>query len=197
MDLGDELEADTTGGPSPALRATSFGRTLHRSDFASVSRQVVDDAATRVFMLEALAVFTKVEVAFPLIQEALAARTGPPDLSALARRREVLPEAAMIDLAIGQRYQQLGLEILEKPASKEAAGGAARANAARSLSANFDYVGARLIQAGVCRVALSSAEKDVGYIPLLHIALCVWYGQHSYSPADASNGFLVKSSQVK
>ena len=102
----------------------------------------------------------------------------------------------MIDLAIGQRFQQLGHEILEKSASKEGGGGPGRASAARSLGANFDYVGARYIRSGMCRVALSAEERQVGYIPLLHIALFVWYQEHSYSPSDATSGFLAAAKKL-
>ena len=196
LDVAEELEADRLDDMAAALRGTSLGHTIPRPVYASLSRQVVDDATTRVFLLEALAVFTKLEVAYPLIQEALAAKTGAPSLDVLARRRESLPEAALIDLAVGQTYQKLAFDILSLSAAKEGAGGPKRASAARSLGSNFDYMGARCIRAGDCAVELSEAEKAVGYLPLLHIALCVWYAEHAYSPEDSVGGFLAAAKKL-
>jgi hypothetical protein len=93
------------------------------------------------------------------------------------------------EAASAQQIQILAYNILRDSAASEGGAGLGASDAAACLGPSFDYRASLDIEAGDFDLHLSAVETDLGYMPILHIALIYWRRCHRFT-GTSQHGFL-------
>jgi hypothetical protein len=133
---------------------------------------------------------SEVGAAFPLIRSAVRkAMTKGSAVAILAPADlEDFPTTALTEAATALSFQRAGYKVLSASAQAGAAHASIRGTrAVAQLGDAFDLFASRLIDDGRVIVALSPADVALGVLPLLPLALHLWFAFHAPSAAAPSS----------
>jgi hypothetical protein len=137
-----------------------------------------------VNVVEATAALSAHATAFPLISKALRrACTGAATEPAQLGDFDVL---VLSPALLAVRAQQHGLEMLRKGVRDSAAlAGGAGSSALRAFE-EFDYYASEAIVGGEVEVEVSPLDLALGVLPLMQLALHLWFDRHSFRASAES-----------
>ena len=161
---------------------------LLRSSAYDEQRHFVAAQQSTILRSGAQAYLSEVAAACPLIREAVRASAFQglvvPPKADLAD----FPTSALTEAATALGLQRAGLRLLSTSAQAGASHAGARGTrAVAQLGDGFDLYASRLIEDGMVRIALSPEDVALGVLPLLPLALHLWFRFHTPSAAAPSS----------
>ena len=149
----------------------------------------------------AQAYLSEVAAAFPLIRDAVRGSFRGPLLPLKFELGKAdladFPTSALTEAATSMGLQRAGLRLLSLSAQAGASHAGARGTrAVAQLGDGFDLYASRLIEDGLVRIALSPEDVALGVLPLLPLALHLWFRYHTPSAAAPSSVVLLAEKMV-
>ena len=163
-----------------ALRGTAAPGGVDPSQSAVHTTAAVTSQAQ---VSEATAYLTSLRTRFPNIHRAMQKATDTEGLATLSD----FPAPVLVAAVHAAKLQEHGLKVLLQSARHEAAPlGESGKAVVHALDRGFDYDAAELIELGTVDLDLQPLDLALGVIPLLQLALHIWYDGHRHTHATTS-----------